>query len=123
MSYKFRKLVVFLSAVLLLVSVAASPSAGITRTFNFDYCKWRSLATAGQFGGEAMSETVDLNGGCSYIDADTKFFNRNGIVETKWCAAKNAVHNNCWEPADHHQTRGKAKSWETGRWQNSGWWA
>lgn len=112
---------------MLIMSGIPSAHAYVTRNFGFDGCSWHSVADDGPIGWEAITETWDDNGGCSYLDADTKYFDDlTGEIETKWCNAVNDFYNRCkkssWYPTTHHQSRSKAQSWETDRWQSSGWW-
>lgn len=125
-----RKLLFAAVAALIVIAQQAAFSPGssaVTRYFGFDGCSWHAYADDGFDNSSAFTRTWDDNGGCSYLDADTKYF-KDGQIRTKWCSSQNAQWRSCnvtgslAHPRDHHQSRNKAKSWETSRWQSSGWW-
>lgn len=104
------------------------PANAVTRQFGFDGCSWMSVAEGDPYLTWAKTETWDLNGGCSYLDADLRYYDENG-EQYKWCNPLNRAGVSCKERVqdghlyvDHHLSYSKAKSWETDRWQWSGWW-
>jgi hypothetical protein len=111
---------VTLSAVMVIGSMfLATQAFAVSRTFDFDDCRWRSEADDNH--SKAWTITRDLDGGCSYLDADLKYFD--GAVRTKYCSWINTQSRGCSKSwVDHEQSRSAAKSWETGRAQYSGWW-
>lgn len=112
-----------LSLALLMV---AAPAYSITKDFSFDGCSWRSVAD-GWSGYWAHTKTIDMNGGCRYLDADLQY-RQEGNISIKWCAAANEVERVCQKNADdkglvfHDSSHSAAQSTETDRWQYSGWW-
>lgn len=122
MSVRRRILVVVaVASVLLSVFVTQPASAIVYKDFNFDGCYWR--AAADDTGAAAITQTFDVNSGCSYLDADV-YYIYDYQYWYKWCAAVNSWINQCSATGGiHESSRSQAKSWETDRWQSSGWWA
>lgn len=131
-----RRLTVILSlAVATTLLTAPLAHAQVFRDFWFDWCDWRSVADGTDLGTYAATHTIDrLADNCKRLDADVSYFvrDRDGRLtgpEIKWCPTALVEHHTCIVRGQdvggwvfHHQSLSKAQSWETDRWQSSGWW-
>ncbi len=110
-----------------IVLFAAGPAWAVTKDFFFDGCQWRSYALDSGYGTYAETRTVDLNGQCASLDADVKYYEDDSGPFTKYCpnSSRYVEEYNCVKSGVlifHHESRSRAQSWETDRWQTSGWW-
>jgi len=100
----------------------------VFRDFGFDGCSWRGHAIDSGYGTYAETRTQDRNGGCRRLDADVKYYKQDyDGPYTKWCpnSGSNVEDYACVQSGGinfHHQSQSRAQSWETDRWQTSGWW-
>ena len=125
-----EKFVVVLVAIGFMTALTVSPAEAVSADFGFDGCSWRMSDHSRLF--DPGTWVDDLNGGCSRLRAYVKgkFEDGSRKGETTYIYRTcRKTYRSCkvnWsdvfsDPAFHVQARARAQSWETGRWQDSGW--
>ena len=105
---------------------SAGASTGVWQHYAFDGCTWMSYADNGIGLSDilgAETRTVDVNGGCRNLKAWVRYYTSPSTTSTKYCGPSTAAQVNCVIYGyPHHTSNSSAESWETYRWQTSGWW-
>ena len=124
-STRVRSCIAMVALVVLAFATPAVADFSNTAYFSFSGCSWKAVGGDLGIGYNPFSRTVDLNGGCRYLDADVRYREVGGgsTVYTKWCATVNGSGMTCSIGGKiHDDSRSRAQSWETDHWQSSGWW-
>ncbi len=106
-----------------MLASAPAPAGAIDKTFWGGDCRFKSDIF--EWPGRAETRTEDLNGGCSWLDADLKYkaiSNGNEVVRTKWCPGEYTDYYTCVEYAPHYQSRSRVKDSSYSTRYTTGWW-